>query len=293
MPPRPSGRSHAVLGAFVACLTVPASARGACPAEPEGLEVALGAVTSAFEAMDIEGFYSRRDEARATLGCLTAAIPPSLAAAYHQMEALDAFLGRDVPGTVASFRAARSADPSAALPSDLAFEGNPLYDAWRAAESTPASAVESARVADGALLVDGRPADAVPTEHPAVVQEVGGAVRTAWIADPSDAPPWLSVGAPMPEPEPVVAPLPAPPPAPEPRRWPTTPLLVASGATAAVAAGLLGGGLYHRGRFEDPDTAFEDLAGHRSRANGLGVAAQVSAGVAVGLGGVALIGGAF
>ena len=113
MPCRPRGRTIALSCAFVACAvfaTIPA--RAACPADAASLGATLDSVTAAFSRMDVEGFYASRDEARKSLPCLDAPLAPALAGAYHRMEALNAFLGRDTPGATASFRAAVASDPS-------------------------------------------------------------------------------------------------------------------------------------------------------------------------------------
>ena len=157
------------------------TAAAACPAPAASLETARAAAEEAYEGMDAGAFAAARDVAREALGCQDARVAPPLAAVYHRLEALDAYLSRDHDRARAAFRAALSADPETALPLSLAPEANPLralFDEARALSDSPGPA---------AALPEGR-----ERASPASQAEGAGAP----LGRPRPQPPHLAPGRP-------------------------------------------------------------------------------------------------
>lgn len=290
----------------VSLLAVPAWADAACPADVRALQAEVEAATGAYVQMDPAAFGQARDRAREALGCLTEPIPPSLAAAYHRMEALDGFIARQPERTVVSFRAAVAADPAWTMPDRLAPKGNVLRQQFDEARALPPSATVPVGPPPGAhVTVDGSHLEVRPTERPAILQLVGGGGAapltidgTAWVDVGAVPPEWAAAPAvAIVEATPPVDAVRTPPPPGAPstatisgrRANPRLPLLVGAGAGAVVSGGLYAGALSARASFDDGETAYEDLDALRGRANSLGYAAQATGLVAIGLGTVAVV----
>ncbi|MBW2257179.1 MAG: hypothetical protein JRI25_21645, partial [Deltaproteobacteria bacterium] len=96
-------------------------------------------------------------------------------------------------------------------------------------------------------------------------------------------PQWPEVELPPPPPPPLpVVEMPPP------RRL-SVPLLVSAGAVAAASGGLYAAARTSRARFDDPETAFEDLDGIRRRTNTLETGSQVAGVAALGMGVAAFV----
>jgi hypothetical protein len=186
--------------------------------------------------------------------------------------ALSAFLDKDDGRSVASLHAAVRSDPAFDLPRDLFPDGHPLRLHLQVARSLqPGTLRPLPRPAEGAVTVDGTPAEAAPGDRPSVLQ---WSVVEIGVRDTS----YLAVGATMP----AWGPIPAPDPGDRARRpWP---VLAAASGTAVAAGGLYGLAAARQARFLDSATPYEDLPGLQRQANTLTVAAAGSGLLAVGLG---------
>lgn len=243
----------------------------------------------AFAANDAIGFTTALEATQEAVGCLSSAPPPSLVAVVHEVVALNAYLQRDQGRAMAALRAMQEADPTAQIPEDLAPAGGELQAWWALARTLPTMDYTPVALAPGLkLIVDGRPGDARPVDHLAVlvVLDAAGAVRWSGLLGPAD-----------PIPDALLAHAAPPPPPPHRSR---APLLISAGGVALASGGLWAGALISQGRLQDagdriasnadagvPDGAAWDRAVRRT--NTLGAAGQVTAGLAIGLGVLGLV----
>jgi len=204
-----------LLGGLVAALWSPAAA-AACASLTGVAELAvqLGRAEQAFVEMDPGSFRTQREAARQTYTCLAEVVTPSTAVAYHQLEALDAFLFRDTVGATRAFQAVLQANPRYVLPPGIAPEGHPLWQLVEDARALPASAARTLEPPTGLTLrIDGRPGTQVRDGIPAVMQLTTPTDEVAWtgylrVGDPD--PDWRDVAAAPAEPEPPPPPDDAP-----------------------------------------------------------------------------------
>jgi hypothetical protein len=256
-----------------------------CPAPIRAAAVlsTTEAATTSYAAMDEEGFAEARARLDAEVACLGERLSPDQAAAVHRVHALSAFTARDELATYASFRAAHLAQPGYALTANLAPPNGPLARLYARAGQAPAPVPVPLPPLKATAWADGKPAEALPAEVPALVQ----------LGD--DAPAWSGVVASAAElPQsflklssapftPTVASDPAQPaplpsgPAPTPTRSPRAALLAGAASSALVAGGLYGGAAAMRVSY-DADPRSET----RKAVNGLYFSAV----------GVGLVGGA-
>ena len=281
----------------------------ACPEDPEAkLATSLRAAVGSFQSMDLEGFTAQRLDARRAIGCLTTPIAREDAAAYHRLEAYDAFLARDEEGAFHDFRAALYAHWEYELPETIAPLGNPIRDAWTDAASYPLPAYGVEELPrKTTLLIDGREQTGRPEELASIVQLVrdnGSVVYSKYLDAGDPSPDWKTAdrGGPgaAPAPKPVAAARGGdapnmkvktggrPPKVREPIQV-NVPMLV-GGSVAALTGGVLYlAAASNRATFDDLSTPFEDLDGLQTRTNALVVASGVSAGVGVGLGAASFV----
>ena len=259
------------------------AAAGPCQAATSSLDLAdrMQAAEHAFSSMDIDGFTRARDDAGAVLTCLGEVVNPVDAAAYHRMQALDAFLAEDEARAVGAFAAARHLQPDGTLSESLAPLGNPLRAAWDAAGLLPETPGEALpRRADVVLYLDGSRAENRPAARATIIQATsptGRVEATAWLRPADPLPGWTSIQV-------VSEKAPARVRSDRERSPATRPLIIAAGASALVAGGLYGGAWVPRGKFLDDATALGDLDGYRVRTNALTVGAGVAGGIALGAG---------
>ncbi len=282
----------------------------ACPEDPEAkLATSIRAALGSFQSMDLEGFTAQRLDARRAIGCLATPIAREDAAAYHRLEAYDAFLARDEEGAFHDFRAALYAHWEYELPESIAPLGNPIRDAWTDAASYPLPTYGVAELPrKTALLIDGREQTGRPDEIASIVQLVrdnGAVVYSSYLEAGTASPDWKTAdrGGPgaAPAPKPVAATRGSgdtpnmkvktggrPPKVREPIQV-NTPMLI-GGSVAALTGGVLYlAAASNRAAFDDLSTSFEDLDGLQTRTNALVVASGVSAGVGVGLGAASFV----
>ena len=284
------------------------AAWAACPEDPEAkLATSLRAAVGSFQSMDLEGFTAHRLDARRAIGCLTTPIAREDAAAYHRLEAYDAFLARDEEGAFHDFRSALYAHWEYELPQSIAPVGNPIREAWTDAASYPLPTYgEEELPRKTVLLIDGREQTGRPDELASVVQlvrESGTVLYSKYLEAGTPSPDWKTAdrGGPgaAPAPKPVAAKTTdapnmkvktggRPPKVREPISV-NTPMLV-GGSVAALTGGVLYlAAASNRAAFDDLGTSFEDLEGLQTRTNALVVASGVSAGVGVGLGAASFV----
>lgn len=276
----------ALVGSLLAWLAS-REAAALCPASADTIRAEIQEAENAFSAIDTVHFKSAMTSLRADLGCLAELPDPTLAAAVHEVEALDAFFDQDQGRALLSLRAMVEVRPDAELSEDLAPSGGELRAWFTMARHLPTTRRGALELPPGLRLwVDGQESKDLPTDRPALVALLG--------SDGSLIFSGIVTG-------PGALPLPALPPPSAPAARPPRRLLLAAGGLAAVSAGLWVGALVEErqvrevgeaiaaGRAEvgvADAQAFDALVG---RANALGVAGQVTAGLALGLGGVGLV----
>ncbi len=263
------------------------------PASASALQSAVGGAHSAFATMDIDSFEKLSTQARELLPCLGEPLAPPDAASYHRMEALAAYIQKDQEATLSSFRASLAVQPSYALPSSVAPEGNPidgLYD--QAREAGDGEVVELSVPGSAVFVVDGNRSSSQPQERPSIVQissSEGQLLWTGLVPPGGEVPTWESLGL-----DPTVPPvtdlsnavaLPG--------KGPSVPLLAGAGASAAAAAGLYMLSFSLRSKYDDPDnpdvTSVAELDALQRKTNASVLGAAGAGVVAVGLGTVAFI----
>lgn len=271
------------LGLFWAA---PRMASAACPATPDQVADEANRAAQAFILMDEVAYTQALAGMREGLGCLTGPPTAAQSALVHRAEALDAFATRDAPRGVAALRAMRECDPLLGLSDELAPAGGPLHGWYAEARTLPVSPRVPAAVPGGlTLVVDGRPADGVPTERASVAVLLYGR-EVVWSA-------LLPAGAPLPPVTPPAPDLEAPP------RWPVA-SLAGAGALGLAAGGLWVAGLVGRGQVLDAQAALEqgeapaysaaELGRVYDRSRGALLAAELGTALALGLGAVGVVG---
>lgn len=233
-----------------------APAVAACPTRRSTADLsrALDQAEAAFERRDKATVISSATDAEAHILCLGEALTPSVAARFHRVQGLRAFLSQDQPAAGRSFAAAKAIEPAYVLPATLVPDAHParvLYD------SAPVgiTASEPIPATRGSVRVDGRDLPTRPTDRPVVLQrfDESGAVAQTWVLKPADPLPELP--APL-----ILTPtisandrLP-PPTGPGPTsRGPNKPLLFGAIGGVVVAGGLYGVSGAVKGQYDGLD----------------------------------------
>ncbi len=296
----PSCAARAAAGASLLFAFGGLDALAACPASAEQLSAEIDAAERAFAAIDTVGFKASVTAMRGSLGCLAAPPDPRLASRVHEVEALDAFFDQEQGRALLSLRAMVEVQPEADLSQDLAPAGGELRAWLSMARHMPTTLRATVTPPAGlTLLVDGVASSDLPADRPALVVLVGadGGVRWSGLSTGLAGLPAMAL-APPPTPAPLPSPTPSPTPDEprEPRR-----LLRAAGGVALVSAGLWAGALLSAAQVDavgeaiaagEPRVGVEDRAAFDqlvTRTNALGVAGQVTGGLALGLGAVGLV----
>lgn len=179
LPARQAFFAAPLVGLFGLALQRPVFA--GCPAALDDLAVSTRSTIAAFSAMDPGAFAETLAVAQEQARCLDGIPTPSLAAAVHEVAALDAYLKKDFSGVVVSLRAMHEADPTMVLPVEVAPPGGAL--AGRDEEARRLSAAERVPVglpAEWTLVVDGRPATLAPASRQALVVLVSPFNQVIW-----------------------------------------------------------------------------------------------------------------
>ncbi|MEZ4316384.1 MAG: hypothetical protein R3F61_02720 [Myxococcota bacterium] len=266
----------ALLAPLAAMAADPASS-GACatPSQNTDVRSSIDAAASAFGDLDLATFQSTHAETRAKLACLNEPISRSTAAEFHRMEGLSLFMDRNKPEAVKSFAAARAIEPNYVFPSDLVPEGNPVIAAYTELDPDAGAKEMLPRPKVGSVKVDGSGSLERNSTLPAIVQlfDGTGAVTQTVL---------LKAGEPVPSYDVPDSAAPEKPPKAK-GGGPNVPLLIAGGASLAVAGGLYGGGAVTRGAWKNA-TSVADADRSRGTTNALVVASGVAGAVGVGLG---------
>lgn len=257
------------------------AARAGCPSSNEQIRDHLDVAALAFASSRGAVLASERAAAEAELACLDSQITRENAAAWHQMVALDCSMRGDLDCALRSLTATVAAMPGWQLPDTVVPANHALRELYR--QASVASPGEKTRVdvPDGYILVmDGARGLLRPTTEPVLAQAFDPSGRLLWGA-------WVDVGQDLPD-------------FPQPRRH--SPALMVSAGVLLGASGALwlgaqaaadqlsadGAALAENRRGgEQAEATLRSMQDSRDRANQLGLAAQVGAGLAVGLGAVA------
>jgi hypothetical protein len=244
-----------------------------CPAATSvaDLERAINQGNFAFLKMDTAGLSEAREGVVHALACLGEALNPETVLDLHIHDALASFAAQDRDGALLSFRAALEVNPSFTLPEAVASPRHPLRQIFEQATILAASPVRSIPAPSrGSLLVDGRPATAVPTERPYVFQwlDDDASVLLNARVEAGSGPPVYTTGSPLPL-------------ASEPTRATTktrtasyrVPFLVLAGGGALVGAGVYGHASRKAEAFNAREIPCGALADTRSDVNALVVGA--------------------
>lgn len=158
--------------ALLALLALPTGAAAACP-EPTPVaawEAHLDTATAAYRALDLEGFRSAMDSAATALPCVAEPITADQALRAHQLQGLRSFVLDDPGRTEQAFLAARRVTPTSRLPDTLIPSEHPVRQRYGA---LPLDALGEQPVPPpkaGAILLDGAPGGARPTQAPVLFQ---------------------------------------------------------------------------------------------------------------------------
>lgn len=155
------------------------------------LEAVLVDAEVAYERLDLAGFRDAADDARRMLPCLSEAVMPPMAARYHRVRGMAAFVDRDRREAREAFAAARALEPAWRFPSTMVPEGNPLLEDYGALPLDGGRYEKVAPPAEGRISFDGLPTRMRPRDWPTVVQifDASGGVRTTRWVRPGDAVP--------------------------------------------------------------------------------------------------------
>jgi len=155
-----------------------ALAWGGCPKPTHNVDVAdaIDEAMAYYASFDTAGFDAAVGKASDAAACLADVVSPDVAAGFHRVRGLQAFLAKDFGNAEHHFAAARMADPEFTWSEDLAPESGPLrrrYNALSVDGGVPIPVPSS-----GSLRVDGRVASSRPEGVPAVVQSVAASGQT-------------------------------------------------------------------------------------------------------------------
>ena len=167
-------------------LAIAPVARADCPpwagpmiAADVGLSAAQA--SAAFEAMSEQTFRARAATMRGQLPCVRDSIGPSLAAAIHRVEALDAFLLGDEAATWKALIAMNQSDPGLPLTPAQAPSGGALWGLWEHARATRETVGLPIAPPEGlVVVVDGRPSRMRPALRHAVIQVLDSTGDVLW-----------------------------------------------------------------------------------------------------------------
>ncbi len=234
----------------------------------------------AYAKQEMSAWHRAVAEGTHRVTCLGEPLLPESAARWYTVLAVQGFLDRaPLDQLTERFQIVRGLDPTMELDPAVAPPGHPLRVAWdQALAGLPFGERPLEGPVRGELFVDGLMRDALPAGRPYIAQLVTpeGTARRTWFVEDSQDPPACLIGRCR-----LV--------------W-SNGLLLSSLGSAALAGGLwiAAGSSVHDFNVQSEDIFHSDgpaTASERARfeatvqrANALGVAAEVSTGLAVGLG---------
>ncbi|MCP4810140.1 MAG: hypothetical protein GY913_24575 [Proteobacteria bacterium] len=229
-----------------------------------------------FANLDIDGLGQAAGDAETALPCLSEAITPRDAAAYHRLMGMHAFATQERERVKYEFHAARKLEPGYEVPQAVAPTGHPMIAAYEEAVLVDEGALSQPVPPEGGYVTVGGVRGAARAElSPAILQvfEEGDALsETLYLSPGAELPMWGPLPEPLPEPKQL-------------RR----PMLAATAATGVVALGLQGVAWSSKNKFLDTDTADADLEGLYARNRATYFSSVGVGAVAVGLGTVTLL----
>lgn len=175
-----------------------------CSATTAELLNTLEQAEADYQERDRDGVLAGRDHARGLLPCLTDALNRPLAAQYHRVEGLAAFLERDDPTAREFFASARALEPGYVLPTSLAPEGHPVRTLYMAFDRSEGRWETLPTPHQGHIQLDGHRSLERSLSFPTLYQrfdDTGAVVETALLL-PGDATPAYPLPPLEPEPEP-------------------------------------------------------------------------------------------
>lgn len=280
-----------VLAASPAMAQVPPPAAD-CAARTSTADVAaaLELAEAAYADADLPALLAASDRASDALPCVQELVSRSLAARYHRVVGLRAFVEAQADASERAFAAARSIEPAYTFPPEIVPPGNPVLDHYIALSVDAPRTLPVDAPAEGSIWLDGRETRQRSISWPVLVQLTDGTGAVSATA-------WVEQGAPLPayQPAPIqVSTGPASTTPTTPTTSPSTlkrklPWIVATGATAATSVTLFAVSRGAASTYRDPaTTGEEELSSLRSTANGTLFASAGTAVVALGFGVVAI-----
>ena len=164
-----------------------------CTATPEDIDLSLQDAESAYEMGDEPGTAAALRRAELTLPCLSAVVPPPVAARLHRIEGLVAFLSGDEMTAAQSFGSARILEPAYVWPESVIPPGNEILQVYTAFDVARVKRAKVAPAPSGVLYIDGQPAKKRAEGMPVLLQLAdpsGKVVQTAWIRGEDPLPAW-------------------------------------------------------------------------------------------------------
>lgn len=228
-----------MLSALALLLLANHNAVAACPSTATQVHTDADVAYAAYAAFDVAGFKADASALRGEISCLSDTVDGQTAARVHLVMALDGWLAKDSSRMMSSFRGALAADPHFVLDEDMAPAGSQIRTFFDAARATGAGGTTPVGDEELTTNVDGRlAARAIPTERASLVQLA---------APDADLRTWYLAGGPFPAdltaaiaahpPIQTTGVQPAAPTVSPSRRSHASPVLLATGLAAGVAAG--------------------------------------------------------
>ncbi len=272
--------------------TPPAASACATRTHTADVDAALALAESAYADADLSALEAASTRAAEALPCVDGGVSSALAARYHRVVGLQAFVEGREEAAEQAFAAARAIDSTYSFPAELVPPGNPVLDHYRAISVDAPKTLPVLAPAEGSIRFDGVETLQRPLSWPSVVQLLdpdGAVTASAWVEANGDLPAYRPEGVELPPPEPAVdttAASAAEGPSAMSRKWPW----VAGAAAMAVTTGtLFAVSRSAAATYNDPATTGEaELTALRGRANGLLFASAGTAVATVGLGVVAV-----
>ncbi len=152
-----------------------------CPASVPDMDSWIERALDAYSVMDTDAFFQAHRNARAALTCMEELLEPEDVAGYHGVAGLAAFLTEDDEGTLASFAAALSADPTWQLPERVAPTDSVLVELQAQAVDKQGGPVSPMGETESFfLMVDGEPSLEHPKTRPWVLQVADEDWQVLW-----------------------------------------------------------------------------------------------------------------
>ena len=249
-----------------------------CDGTLEAVSDEQAATLGSFLDMEVAVFRVRLRQVEEAVECLDVPIAVEVAAELYRLEALGAFLDRDMDGATVAFGAAKALEPNTKLSEVAAPSGHPIDKLWTAAHAAVGEVVSLDVPEGGEAWVDGRAGSARPFERPTVVQLLdpdGLVVESNYLIVGATNPDWSHHVFTLAEPEPVLV---------ERGHSGRLVLGLVAGGAALVSSGLYANAASTRANFLNPNTPYKDLDKYRRQTNGLAAASGAFGLGALGLG---------